>query len=77
MRFGQTKLPGHTRVHDARNRRCAGSAIVATDEHNIGMSLGYTGSNGTDANRRNKLDVDTRNRVCIFKIVDKLRQIFN
>jgi hypothetical protein len=39
LRLRQAELPGHARVLDARQRRRAGAAVVATDQHHVGVRL--------------------------------------
>ena len=39
LRFGQAKFPGQPGVLDRTQRRSAGAAAVARDEHYIGMRL--------------------------------------
>ena len=39
LRLGQAQLPRHAGVLDAGQRRCAGAAVVAADQHDIGVGL--------------------------------------
>src|SRR5260221_542382 len=43
LRFGKAKFPGIAGVLDARERRCAGSAAMASDDDVIGKGLGDAG----------------------------------
>ena len=62
---------------DGAERRSAGAAGVAGDEHDIGVRLGDAGSDGADANFRDELDGDARLRVDVLEVVDELREIFD
>ena len=50
---------------------------MSTDQDNIRMSLGNAGSDCSHTYRRNKLDVDARLMIGVFKIMNKLSQILN
>ncbi len=77
MRFRQSQLPGQPGMLDAALRRCAGSAIIATDEDDIGMALGNTGGDSPNPYFGHQLDVDTSIGIGVFQIMDQLRQVFD
>jgi hypothetical protein len=49
LRFGQAEFPGHAGVLETGERRGAGAAVVAADEHDIGVRLRHAGGDGADA----------------------------
>ena len=75
--FSQAELPGQAGVLDGAERRSAGAAIVAGDEHDVGMRLGDAGGNRAYADFRDQLDRDARLRIDVLEVVDQLRQIFD
>ena len=77
LRFGQAEFPGQPGVLDGAERRSAGAAVVAGDEHHIGMSLGDARGDRADADFRDQLDGDARLRIDVLQVVDQLRQIFD
>ena len=58
LRFGQTELPRAARVLDRRQRRGAGSAVVAGDQDVVGARLGDAGRDRADAGLGHQLDAD-------------------
>ena len=60
LRLGQAKFPGQPGVLDGTERRSAGAAVVAGDEHHIGMRLGDARSHRAHAHFRDQLDGDAR-----------------
>ena len=60
--FGQAELPGQPRVLDGAERRSASAAVVAGDEHHIGVRLGDAGGDRAHADFRDQLDGDARLR---------------
>ena len=60
LSLGKTKFPRSAGMLERGQRRCAGSAIVSRDQHNISMCLRDTSGNSTDANLCNELDVNSR-----------------
>ena len=60
LRFGEAEFPGNARMLDRTDGRCAGAAAVAADEHDIGMGLGYSGSDRANADFCNQLHRDAR-----------------
>ena len=52
VRLGQAQLPGNARVLDAGQRRGAGAAVVAADQHHVGLGLGHARGDGAHARPR-------------------------
>ena len=77
LRFGEAEFPGQAGVLDGAERRSAGAAGVAGDEHDIGVGLGDAGGDGADADFRDELDGDARLRIDVLEVVDELRQILD
>ncbi len=75
--FGEAELPGQAGVLDGAERRSAGAAGVAGDEHDVGVGLGDAGGDGADADFGDELDGDARLRVDVLEVVDELRQILD
>ena len=62
---------------DAGQGRCAGAAVVAGDEHDVGMRLRHAGRNGADPHLGHQLDVDPGLRVRVLQVVDQLREVLD
>ena len=77
LRLGQAQLPRRAGVLDARQRRRAGAAVVAGDEHDVGMRLGDARGDGADADLGDQLDADAGVVVGVLQVVDQLRQILD
>ncbi len=75
--FGQADLPRGAGVLDGVERSRAGAAVIAGNQHHVGMALGHTGRDGADAELGDELDVDARLRVGHLRIVDQLLQILD
>ena len=75
--FGEAQLPGQTGVLDGAERRSAGAAGVAGDQHDIRMSLGNAGCDGSDADLRDQLHGDARPGIGVLQVIDQLREIFD
>ena len=60
-----------------RQRRCAGAAVVAADEHHVRVRLGNAGGDGADADFRDELDADARVAIGVLQVVNQFRQIFD
>ena len=75
--FGHAQFPGQAGMFDAADRRSARPAIVAADQHHIGMGLGDARRDGAHAHFRNQLDVDPGLRVGILQVVDQFGQVFD
>ena len=77
LRLGEAKLPGQAGVLDGTERRSAGAAGVAGDEHHIGVRLRDARGDRAHADFRDQLDGDARLRVHVLQVVDELREIFD
>ena len=77
VRFGQAQFPGRAGVLDRRLRAGAGAAVVAADQHHVGLALGHARGHGADADFGHQLDADARLAIRVFQIVDQLREIFD
>ena len=62
---------------DRTERRSAGAAVVAGDEHHVGMSLGDARGHRAHAHLGDQLDGDARLGIDVLQVVDQLRQIFD
>jgi hypothetical protein len=49
VRLGEAELPRQAGVLDRGERRGAGAAVVAADQHHVGVRLGDAGGDGADA----------------------------
>ncbi len=58
----QAQLPRHAGVLEGVERRGAGAAVVAGDQHHVGVGLGDAGGDGADADLGDQLDVDASRR---------------
>ena len=77
VRLRETQLPGQAGMFDAGLRRSAGAAVMAADQHDIGMAFGHARGNGADTDFRNQLHADARMMIGVLEIVNQLRQIFD
>ena len=77
LRLGEPELPRNAAMFDRRERRRARAAVVARDEHDVGMRLGDTRGDRADAGRGDQLHVDARLRVRILQVVDELREVLD
>ena len=75
--FGEAQFPGNAGMLDRAERRGAGAAAVAADEHHVGMRLGDARGDRADAHFGDQLHGDARLRIDVFQIVDQLRQILD
>ena len=55
--LGQPELPGRAGVLERRERAGAGAAVVAGDQHDVGVGLGHAGGDGADADLGHQLHV--------------------
>ena len=58
--FGQADLPRRARVADRVERRRTGAAVIAGDQHHVGMALRHARGDCADAELGDELDVDAR-----------------
>ncbi len=64
--LGQAQLPGGAGVLERGQRGGAGAAVVARDEHHVGVGLGHAGGHGAHAHLGHQLDVDPGGRSLAF-----------
>ena len=60
LRLGEPELPRQPRVLEARQRRRAGAAVMARDQHDVGMRLGDARGHRAHAALGHELHVDPR-----------------
>ncbi len=77
LRLGQTELPRRSGMFDRAKRAGAGSAVVAADEHLVGVALGHARRHGADADFGDQLHGDQGVGVGALQIVDQLREVFD
>ena len=58
LRLGEPELPGNAGVLDRGQRRRAGAAVMAGDQHDVGVRLGDAGGDRAHADLGHELDVD-------------------
>ena len=63
LRLGQPDFPRGAGMFDRRERAGPGAAVVAADEHFVGIPLGHTRRDRADANLRDQLHRDLHARV--------------
>ena len=74
---GEADLPRRARVFERRQRRRAGAAVVAGDQHDVGVRLGHPRRDRADTDRADQLDVDAGVGVGVLQVVDELRQVLD
>ena len=62
LRLGQAELPRRAGVLERRERRGAGAAVVAGDQHDVGVGLRHAGGDGADADLGHELHVHAGRR---------------
>ena len=62
---------------DRVERGRAGAAVVAGDQHHVGMAFGHTGRDRADAELGDELDVDAGLGVGHLRVVDQLLQVLD
>ena len=67
LRFGEPQLPRHAAVLDAGERRRAGAAVVAGDQHHVGVRLGDARGHRADAGFGHQLHVDRARGFAFFR----------
>ena len=75
--LGEADLPGSAGVLERGERRGAGAAVVAGDEHDVGVRLGDAGGDGADADLGDQLDVDPGLGVGVLEVVDQLGEVLD
>src|SRR5690606_17324127 len=77
LRLGEAELPRATGVLDRRQGRGAGAAVVAGDQHDVGVRLRHTRGHRADTDLGDQLHVDAGRRVGVLQVVDQLRQVLD
>ena len=75
--LGQAELPRCAGVLQRVERAGAGAAVVAGDEHDVGLGLRHAGGHGADADLGHQLHVDAGGRVGVLQVVDELLEILD
>ena len=75
--LGQAELPRAAGVLERGQRRGAGAAVVAGDQHDVGVRLGDAGRDRADADLGDQLDVDAGRRVGVLQVVDQLGEVLD
>ena len=77
LRFGEAQFPGDAGVLDGAERRSAGTAAIAADQHDVGMRFGDARGDGAHADFGHQLDGDAGARIGVLQVVDQLGQILD
>ena len=75
--LGQPQLPGRAGVLDGRQRRGPRAAVVAGDEHHVGVGLGHPGGHRAHPHLGHQLHVDAGRGVGVLEVVDQLGQVLD
>src|SRR6476469_4159220 len=75
--LGQPELPRRAGVLQGRQWRGAGAAVVARDEHHVGVRLGHPRRDRADSDLGDELDVHPGRGVGVLEVVDELRQVLD
>ena len=75
--LGQPEFPRRARVLLRGQRGGAGAAVMAGDEHHVGVRLRHARGNRADAVLADQLHVHPRLRVGVLQVVDQLREILD
>ena len=75
--LGEADLPRDAGGLDAGQRRRAGAAVVAGDQHVVGVRLRHAGRDRADADLGHQLDRDARGRVGAAQVVDQLLEVLD
>ena len=75
--LGEADLPRDPGEEDRRQRRGAGAAVVARDQHEVGVRLGNPGCDRADADLRHELHGHASHGVRAAEVVDQLLQILD
>ena len=73
----EPELPRAARMLERGERRGSGTAVVARDQHDIGVRLRDAGGDRADPYLRDQLDVDPRCRVGVLQVVDQLGEVLD
>ena len=77
LRLREPELPRRARVLDRRERRRAGAAVVARDEHDVAVRLRDARGDRADADLGDELHVHARGRVGVLQVVDELLDVLD
>ena len=77
LSFSQAELPRQAGMFDRGERGSAGAAVVAADQHHVGMTFGNPGRHSSHADFRNQLNRNSGGGIGIFQVIDQLRQVFD
>ena len=77
LRLGQAQLPRRAGVLERGERRGARPAVVAGDEHHVGLGLADPGGHRADADLGHQLHVDPGQRVGVLQVVDELLEVLD
>jgi hypothetical protein len=77
LRLGQADLPRHAGRLDRGLRRGSGAAVVAGDQHVVGVRLGDAGGHGPDPDLGDQLHRHARARVGAAQVVDQLLEVLD
>ncbi len=77
LRLAKPQLPGDSRVLDRAERACSGAAVVAADEHLVGVALCHARGNRAHADLRDELDGNLRLGVGAPQVVDELGEVLD
>ena len=77
LRLGEAEFPRTAGVLERRERAGAGAAVVAGDQHDVGLGLRHAGRDRADARLGDELDVDARRRVGVLQVVDQLLEVLD
>ncbi|MPM13782.1 hypothetical protein SDC9_60141 [bioreactor metagenome] len=75
--LGQAELPRGAGVLERGQRRSAGAAVVAGDQHDVGLGLRHARRDRADTGLGDQLDVDPGLRVGALEVVDQLLEILD
>ncbi len=77
LRLREPELPRDPGVLYRGERCCACPAVVAGDEHHVGLGLSDACGDGADADLGHELHVHPRQRVGGLQVVDQLRDVLD
>ena len=75
--LGQADLPGRAGMLDRRQRAGPGAAVVAADQHFVGIALGHARRHRAHADFGDELHGDHAAGVGALQVVDQLGQVFD
>ena len=75
--LGEAELPGTAGVLERGQRRRAGAAVVAGDQHDVRVRLGDAGRDRADADLGDQLHVHAGLRVGVLEVVDQLGEVLD